>query len=141
MKHILCAIALMLISSSAFALNSLDCNVRMKTSQSDKYWAPLVTGQGLYSILKARHHGDYLFLNFNPATVSTSSAHAILDGRNKNIPLNSLLSISEKNGIITFVIKDTETHRGETLEFDLNSEITVNFENGKASFEMRCLAI
>lgn len=141
MKHILCAIALMLISSSSFALNSLDCHVRMKATQSEKHWAPLVTGQGLYSILKARHQGDSLFLNFNPTTISTGTAHAILDGRNKNIPLNALLSISEKNGIITFTLKDTETRRSETLEFDFNSEIAVNFENGKASFEMRCLAI
>jgi len=137
------AAALALISQSSFALSSFACNAQMfgRTQNAPQsFTAPVLAAQGLNSILRAKHHNDHLYLNFNPQTVSESKAHVILDGRYRNIVMNAHVSIKEKNNIISVTVRDTETQKIQTKDFDLNSEIVLSFDNGKALFELDCLA-
>lgn len=143
MKNIIIAAALALITQSSFALSSLACNAQMlgKTQNAPQtFTAPVLAAQGLNSILKAKHNNDHLFLNFNPQTVAESRGHVILDGRYRHIIMNAHVSIEERNNIISISIRDTETQKTMTKDFDFNSDIVLSFDNGNALFELDCLA-
>lgn len=144
MKNIFIALSFALLSQSALALSSLTCNAQMlgRTQYAPtSFTAPALVGQGLNAILRARHNTNHLFLNFNSQTVSESRAHAVLDGRYKSIMMNAHLSVEERNNIISINVRDTQTHKTQSFEFDISSDISLSFDNGKALFELDCAAL
>lgn len=143
MKNTFIAATLLLLTQSSFALSTLSCNTQMlgKTQYAPKtFTAPTLVGQGLNAVIRAKHNNDHLYLNFNPQTVSQSSAHIILDGRYKKIMMNAHVSVEEKNNSISINIRDTQTLKVQSFEFDINSEISVSFDNGNALLELDCAA-
>lgn len=144
MKNIFIVATLALLSQSAFALTSLNCNAQMlgKTQYAPKsFTAPALVGQGLNSVIRAKHNNDHLFLSFNPQTVSDDKAHVILDGRYRNILMNTHMSVFERNNIISIALRDTITNKYQGFEFDINSDITMSFDNGDAVIEIDCAAL
>lgn len=143
-KNIFIVATLALLSQSALALSSLNCNAQMlgKTQYAPKsFTAPALVGQGMNSLLKAKHNGDHLFLSFNGQTVSDSKAHVILDGRYRNILMNAHLNVYERNNIVSMNLRDTVTNKTQNFEFDINSDIAVSFDNGDALIEIDCATL
>lgn len=141
MKKMISVLSMLVFSHSSFALSSLHCKAQMegRSVNSPKgFIAPILTGQGLNSILKAQHQTNHLVFILNPQTVTNTKAHVILDGRTKHIPLNTHLSFEEVNNILSISLRDTETQKTDTKEFDINSEINFHFDNGSATFRMNC---
>lgn len=140
MRKIISVLAVVMFSHSSFALSELSCNVQMQGKSAKNKVAPILTGQGLNSILQARNQNNYLTLKFNSHTISHSKAHVILDGRTKRIPMNIHLSVEEKNNLLLIGLKDLVTQKNEKKEFEINSEITMFFENGNGIFQLECMA-
>lgn len=143
MKNIIIAVTIALFSQSALALNSLACHAQMlgKTQYApNSFTAPVLAAQGLNSVIRAQHNNDNLFINFNTQTLTQSKAHVILDGRYRNIMMNTHLSVKERSNVLTVKVRDTETQKTMTKDFEINSEITLSFDNGKALFELDCVA-
>ncbi|MFA5584147.1 MAG: hypothetical protein WDA09_08025 [Bacteriovoracaceae bacterium] len=144
MKNIFIVATLALLSQSAFALTSLNCNAQMlgKTQYAPKtFTAPALVGQGLNSVIRAKHNNDHLFMSFNSQTVSDDKAHVILDGRYRNILMNAHMTVFERNNIVSIALRDTITNKTQGFEFDINADISVSFDNGDALIEIDCATL
>lgn len=142
MKKLLCGLALV-FTSSTFAVSNLTCNVLMlgKALQSSKKTvSPILTGQGLNSVLRAKDHQYFLSLYFNSKTLSESKAHVILDGRYRHVPMNIHMSVEEKNNILTIMVRDTVSSASEIKDFDIDSAISLQLKNTNGVFEVECEA-
>jgi len=113
-----------------------------KTQYAPKtFTAPALVGQGLNSVIRAKHNNDHLFMSFNSQTVSDDKAHVILDGRYRNILMNAHMTVFERNNIVSIALRDTITNKTQGFEFDINADISVSFDNGDALIEIDCATL
>lgn len=144
MKKALIIVILVFFCGKAFALNSFVCSAHMqgKTPHAPKsISAPALIGQGLNSLLRAKDNTDHIFLHFNPQTVSETKADVIVDGRNKRILMNTHISVSKKNNIISITLRDTVTKEVKKSDFESTALISMALDNDNAYFGLNCQAL